>query len=80
MAGQGPKARELAKEIADGLISLGGPTEGCETCLVSTGGTVLDDGEDVTSPRASFGNGKRHDGSQGARGSTRASLGWNETG
>ena len=53
MAGQGPKARELAKEIADGLISLGGPAEGCETCLVSTGGTVLDDGEDVTSPRAS---------------------------
>ena len=53
MAGQGPKARELAKEIADGLISLGGPAEGFETCVVSTGGTVLDDGEDVTSPRAS---------------------------
>ena len=43
----------LAKEITDGLISLGGPAEGFETCLVSTGGTVLDDGEDVTSPRAS---------------------------
>src|SRR5437899_11567548 len=53
MAGQGPKARALAKEITDGLISLGGPAEGFETCLVSTGGTVLDDGEDVTSPRAS---------------------------
>jgi hypothetical protein len=53
MAGQGPKARALAREIADGLISLGGPAEGFETCLVSTGGTVLDDGEDVTSPRAS---------------------------
>jgi 5,10-methylenetetrahydromethanopterin reductase len=52
MAGQGPKARALAKEITDGLISLGGPAEGFETCLVSTGGTVLDDGEDVTSPRA----------------------------
>lgn len=52
MAGQGPKARALAKEIADGLISLGGPAEGFETCLVSTNGTVLDDGEDVTSPRA----------------------------
>jgi 5,10-methylenetetrahydromethanopterin reductase len=51
MAGQGPKARALAKEIADGLISLGGPAEGFETCLVSTGGTVLDDGEDVTAPR-----------------------------
>lgn len=52
MAGQGPKARALAKEIADGLISLGGPAEGFATCLVSTNGTVLDDGEDVTSPRA----------------------------
>jgi 5,10-methylenetetrahydromethanopterin reductase len=53
MAGQGPKARALAKEITDGLISLGGPAEGFDTCLVSTNGTVLDDGEDVTSPRAS---------------------------
>jgi 5,10-methylenetetrahydromethanopterin reductase len=52
MAGQGPKARALAKEITDGLISLGGPAEGFETCLVSANGTVLDDGEDVTSPRA----------------------------
>jgi len=52
VAGQGPKARALAKEITDGLISLGGPAEGFETCLVSTNGTVLDDGEDVTSPRA----------------------------
>src|SRR5436190_21923766 len=53
MAAQGPKARALAKEITDGLISLGAPAEGFETCLVSTNGTVLDDGEDVTSPRAS---------------------------
>jgi 5,10-methylenetetrahydromethanopterin reductase len=53
MAGQGPKARALAKEITDGLIALGGPAEGFETCLVSANGTVLDDGEAVTSPRAS---------------------------
>ena len=53
MAGQGPRARALAIEIADGLISLGGAAEGLEYCLVSTGGTVLDDGEDVTSPRVS---------------------------
>jgi len=53
MAGQGPKARALAKEITDGLISLGTPAEGFKTCLVSVNGTVLDDGEDVTSPRAS---------------------------
>jgi 5,10-methylenetetrahydromethanopterin reductase len=51
MAGQGPRARALAKEIADGLIALGGPAEGFQTCLVSANGTVLDDGEDVTSPR-----------------------------
>jgi 5,10-methylenetetrahydromethanopterin reductase len=53
MAAQGPKARALAKEITDGLICLGGPAEGFETCLVSTTGTVLADGEEVTSPRAS---------------------------
>lgn len=51
MAGQGPKARALALEIADGLISLGAPARGFQTCLVSANGTVLDEGEDVTSPR-----------------------------
>jgi hypothetical protein len=53
MAGQGSKARALAKEITDGLISLRPPAEGFATCLVSTSGTVLDDGDDVTSPGAS---------------------------
>jgi hypothetical protein len=53
MAAQGPRARALAREIADGLISLGGAAEGFRTCLVSANGTVLDDGEDVSSPRAS---------------------------
>lgn len=53
MAAQGPRARALAKEIADGLISLGGPVEGFAACLVSVSGTVLDDGEDVTTPRVS---------------------------
>src|SRR5207237_2315169 len=52
MAGQGPRARALAKEITDGLITLGAPAAGFETCLVSTNGTVLDEAEDVTSPRA----------------------------
>ncbi len=51
MAGQGPKARALAAEIADGLISLGAPAPGFATCLVSANGTVLDEGEDVGSPR-----------------------------
>ena len=51
LAAQGPKGRQLAKDIADGLICLGAPAAGFETCLVSINGTVLDDGEDVTSPR-----------------------------
>jgi 5,10-methylenetetrahydromethanopterin reductase len=53
LAAQGPKGRQLAHEVADGLISLGAPASGFDTCLVSANGTVLDDGEDVTSPRAS---------------------------
>src|SRR5205814_8838956 len=52
MAGQGPKARALAKEITDGLISLGTPAERFNTCLVSPNGTVLADAEHVTSPRS----------------------------
>lgn len=52
LAAQGPKGRQLAHEIADGLIALGTPDTGFETCLVSINGTVLDDDEDMTSPRA----------------------------
>jgi len=52
LAAQGPKGRKLAAEIADGLISLGSTATGFETCLVSINGTVLDDNEEVTSPRA----------------------------
>ncbi|MGI9410038.1 MAG: LLM class flavin-dependent oxidoreductase [Hyphomicrobiaceae bacterium] len=51
LASQGPKGRQLASEIADGLIALGGAAHGFETCLVSTNGTVLDDSEDMSSPR-----------------------------
>ena len=51
LASQGPKGRQLAKDVADGLISLGAPAPGFETCLVSINGTVLDDGEDVDTPR-----------------------------
>jgi 5,10-methylenetetrahydromethanopterin reductase len=53
LASQGPKGRQLAHEVADGLISLGAPVTGFDTCLVSVNGTVLDDGEAVTSPRVS---------------------------
>ena len=51
LASQGPKGRQLAAEIADGLIALGAPAQGFEICLVSTNGTVLDEAEDVNSPR-----------------------------
>jgi 5,10-methylenetetrahydromethanopterin reductase len=52
LASQGPRGRQLAHEIADGLIALGAPAPGFKHCLVSLNGTVLDDGEDVFSPRA----------------------------
>jgi 5,10-methylenetetrahydromethanopterin reductase len=52
MASQGPKGRELAREVADGLIALGAPAAGFDRCLVSLNGTVLDEGEEVTSNRA----------------------------
>jgi len=51
LASQGPRGRALAREIADGLISLGAPAPGFEPCLVSVNGTVLDDDEDLSSPR-----------------------------
>jgi 5,10-methylenetetrahydromethanopterin reductase len=50
-AAQGPKGRQLAHEIADGLITMGGAATGFDTCLVLMNGTVLDDGEDVSTPR-----------------------------
>lgn len=52
LASQGPRGRQLAHEIADGLITLGTPAAGFNPCLVSLNGAVLDDGEDVSSPRA----------------------------
>lgn len=51
MAADGPKGRALAKELTDGLISLAGPAEGFETCLVSIHGTVMDDDETVDTSR-----------------------------
>ena len=52
LASQGPKGRELAHEIADGLIAMGAPTPGFNPSLVSVNGSVLDDTEEITSPRA----------------------------
>ena len=52
LASQGPKGRDLARDVADGLIALGAPAHGFDRCLVSLNGTVLDEGEAVTSNRA----------------------------
>ena len=51
LAAQGPRGRQLAHEIADGLITLRAAAPGFETCLVSVNGTVMDDDEDAETPR-----------------------------
>lgn len=51
LAAQGPRGRQLAREVADGLIALGGAAPGFDTCLVSVNGTVMDDDEDAETPR-----------------------------
>jgi 5,10-methylenetetrahydromethanopterin reductase len=51
LAAQGPKGRAVAKEIADGLVTLRNPGQGFNPCLVSINGTVLDPGETAASPR-----------------------------
>ena len=51
LAAQGPRGRQLAREVADGLIALGGAAPGFDTCLVSVNGTVMDDDEDWETPR-----------------------------
>ena len=51
LAAQGPKGRALAREISDGLIALGTPEPGFDPCVVSLNGTVLEEGEELDSPR-----------------------------
>jgi len=50
----GPKGKEIAREIADGVITIGavdGPLEGMDWVVQMVNGTVLDDGEDIVTPR-----------------------------
>jgi 5,10-methylenetetrahydromethanopterin reductase len=50
----GPKGREIAKEIADGIITVGEPDEsiaGMDRVVQMVSGTVLESGEDLTTPR-----------------------------
>ena len=52
LAASGPRGRQVAKEVADGVIM---PslfvTGGFDTCVVTAFGTVLNEAEDVDSPR-----------------------------
>jgi 5,10-methylenetetrahydromethanopterin reductase len=52
LAASGPRGRQVAKEVADGVIM---PslfvTGGFDPCVVTVHGTVLDEAEDVDSPR-----------------------------
>ena len=47
----GPKGKEIAKEIADGIITIGGGVEGVDWCVQMVNGTVLDPGEDLSTAR-----------------------------
>jgi 5,10-methylenetetrahydromethanopterin reductase len=47
----GPKGLQVAEELGDGIVSLFSPHPGFAECAVLTFGTVLEDGEDVTSQR-----------------------------
>lgn len=47
----GPKGTQIAREVADGIMTMGGDMSGFDTAIQMTSGTVLDDGEDLSSPR-----------------------------
>ncbi len=47
----GPKGLEIAREVADGVINMGGAVDGIDWVVHMVNGTVLADGEDLTSTR-----------------------------
>ncbi|HEX7096288.1 MAG TPA: LLM class flavin-dependent oxidoreductase [Acidimicrobiales bacterium] len=47
----GPKGKQIAREVADGIITIGGGVDDMDWHVQMTSGTVLDDGEDLESPR-----------------------------
>lgn len=51
VAANGPKGLEVARELGDGVMTIGGGAE-LDWCAVLAFGTVLDDGEDPSSERA----------------------------
>jgi 5,10-methylenetetrahydromethanopterin reductase len=52
VAANGPKGLEVARELGDGVMTVGPTFPEFETCSVLTFGTVLDPAEDPGSPRA----------------------------
>ena len=51
LSAMGPKGQDIAREVADGLIAFGGAFEGIDWIVQMVNGTVLADGEDLTTPR-----------------------------
>lgn len=47
----GPKGTEITREVADGILTIQGGVTGFDVAIQMTSGTVLDDGEDLSSPR-----------------------------
>lgn len=47
----GPKGKDIARAIADGVITIGGGVEGMDWVVQMVNGTVLGDGEDLGSAR-----------------------------
>jgi 5,10-methylenetetrahydromethanopterin reductase len=52
VAANGPKGLEVAKELGDGVMTIGSPQPEFDWCAVLAFGTVLDAGETPSSPRA----------------------------
>ena len=47
----GPKGKQIAHEVADGVMTIGGGVDDMDWHVQMTSGTVFDDGEDLESPR-----------------------------
>jgi 5,10-methylenetetrahydromethanopterin reductase len=47
----GPKGTQIAREVGDGIMTMQGGVTGFDTAIQMVSGTVLDEGEDLTSAR-----------------------------
>jgi 5,10-methylenetetrahydromethanopterin reductase len=51
LSAMGPKGQEITREVADGIIVVGGGVDGFDRCVAMMNGTVLDPGEDLSTAR-----------------------------